>query len=159
MKSLKISVPRHILSAASPLLFLFLPSATWAGENIQDTPSAITEVTIFRQGAEVRREGKVSIAAGRSVLKFTGLSPSLSPESLQFTATGDFTILSVTHQLNYLAEPKPTKQIEALEARKKQFEQQLKQEQALGQVFQEEEALLLANRQIGGQQNGVPIDG
>ncbi|MCB9295191.1 MAG: hypothetical protein H6559_19030 [Lewinellaceae bacterium] len=61
MKSLKISVP-GIFSALLPL-FLFLPSATWAGENIQDTPSAITEVTIFRQGAEVRREGKVSIAA------------------------------------------------------------------------------------------------
>lgn len=165
MKSLKnqTHAPRCLVPVASPLLFLilllFLPSATWAGEEIQDTPSTITEVTIFRQGAEVRREGKVSIAAGRSVLKFTGLSPSLSPESLQFTATGDFTILSVTHQLNYLAEPKPTKQIEVLEARKKQFEQQLKQEQALGQVFQEEEALLLANRQIGGQQNGVPIDG
>ncbi|MCB0593613.1 MAG: DUF4139 domain-containing protein [Lewinellaceae bacterium] len=144
------------------LLFAFLlllPSVTRADEDRKDTPSTIKEVTVFRQGAEVQREGQVSIAAGRSVLKFSGLSPSLNPQSLQFTATGDFTILSVSHQLNYLTEPKPTKEIEALEARKKQFEQQLKREQALGQVFQEEEALLLANKQIGGQQNGVPIDG
>ena len=140
-------------------LLLLLPVVTRAEEGTQDTPSTIKEVTVFRQGAEVRREGKVSISAGRSVLKFSGLSPNLNPQSLQFTATGDFTILSVSHQLNYLTEPKPTREIEALEGRKKQFEQQFKREHALGQVFQEEEALLLANKQIGGQQNGVPIDG
>ena len=140
-------------------LLLLLPVVTRAEEGTQDTPSTIKEVTVFRQGAEVRREGKVSISAGRSVLKFSGLSPNLNPQSLQFTATGDFTILSVSHQLNYLTEPKPTREIEALEGRKKQFEQQFKRENALGQVFQEEEALLLANKQIGGQQTGVPIDG
>ena len=140
-------------------LLLLLPAITRADEATQDTPSTIKEVTVFRQGAEVHRQGKVSIAAGRSVLKFSGLSPSLNPQSLQFTATGEFTILSVSHQLNYLTEPKPTREIEALEGRKKQFEQQFKREHALGQVFQEEEALLLANKQIGGQQNGVPIDG
>ena len=140
-------------------LLLLLPVVTRAEEGTQDTPSTIKEVTVFRQGAEVHRQGKVSIAAGRSVLKFSGLSPSLNPQSLQFTATGEFTILSVSHQLNYLTEPKPTREIEALEGRKKQFEQQFKRENALGQVFQEEEALLLANKQIGGQQTGVPIDG
>ena len=140
-------------------LLLLLPAITRADEATQDTPSTIKEVTVFRQGAEVHRQGKVSIAAGRSVLKFSGLSPSLNPQSLQFTATGEFTILSVSHQLNYLTEPKPTREIEALEGRKKQFEQQFKREHALGQVFQEEEALLLANKQIGGQQTGVPIDG
>jgi len=140
------------------LLFLF-PLFSLANGGTQDIPSRIGRVTVFKQGAEVHRAGEVSIPAGRSELKFSGLSPSLNPQSLQFKASGDFTILSVRHQLNYLADQQPNKEIELLAKRKDSFARSLKKEQAMLQVYQEEEDLLLANKQIGGQQNGVPIDG
>ncbi|MCB9263493.1 MAG: DUF4139 domain-containing protein [Lewinellaceae bacterium] len=139
-------------------LMMLLPLFAFADQSLEDTPSKVKEVTVFRQGAEVHREGRVSIPAGRSVLKFSGLSPSLNPQSIQFKATGDFTILSVRHQVNYLTDNKPNQEIEELTGRKEKFTLDMKKGQALLQVFQEEENLLLANQHIGGQQNGVPID-
>lgn len=144
--------------AAAVLTLLLIPGLLLAQPEPQDISSKIKEATVFRQGAEVHREGRASIPAGRSVLKFSGLSPTLNPESIQFRASGDFTILSVQHQMNHLSDQQPNKEIEALTKRKENFAQDLKKEQALLQVYQEEENLLLANRQIGGQQNGVPID-
>ncbi|MCB0556676.1 MAG: DUF4139 domain-containing protein [Phaeodactylibacter sp.] len=152
----RYSIRLRIFSITASLTMLVV----WAGAQTLEQPvsSKIERATVFRQGAEVHRSGKGAVPAGRSILQFSGLAASLNPQSIQFNATGDFTILSVTHQLNYLEAPKSGQDIEALEKQKEQFGRKLQQEQAMLQVFQEEEGLLLANKQIGGQQNGVPIE-
>ncbi|MCB0551589.1 MAG: mucoidy inhibitor MuiA family protein [Phaeodactylibacter sp.] len=159
MKTFTFHFSQRRAFALAAWLFLFFPALLLAKQEPQDIPSKIVKATVFRQGAEVHREGRTSIPAGRSVLKFSGLSPSLNPQSIQFKASGNFTILSVQHQLNYLTDQQPNKEIEALTKKKDTFTQGLKREHALRQVYEEEENLLLANKQIGGQQNGVPIEG
>ena len=52
--------------------FFSPPFFMLANPNEKGIPSTIKEVTVFRQGAEVLRDGKVSIPAGRSELKFSG---------------------------------------------------------------------------------------
>lgn len=126
-------------------------------ETQKETPSTIKEVTVFRQGAQVLREGKASLAAGRSVLVFSGLSPQLDPKSVQVGATGDFMILSVNHKRDYLKGTVVDADIKALQNQLIALQDKWEREQALMQVAQEEESLILANKSIGGQQNGVSI--
>ncbi|HMQ46372.1 MAG TPA: DUF4139 domain-containing protein [Saprospiraceae bacterium] len=140
------------------LLWLGLPLWLQATDPVKEISTKIAAVTVFQQGAQLIHKGEAYIPAGRSLLKFTGLSAQLNAQSLQFSATGNFTILSVNHQVNYLTAPIPNEKITQLQKIQDRFNKDLRTEQALLQVYQEEENLLLTNKEIGGQQNGVPID-
>ena len=86
------------------LMSLIIASYSMAADAEKDITSTIQSVKVFRQGAQVMRTGKTSIPSGQTILKFTNLSPDLDPQSIQLKANGDFTVLSVNHQLNYLKE-------------------------------------------------------
>lgn len=69
--------------------------------------SKITNVTVFMQGAQVQRQSdQVDVPQGVSLLVFSGLSSSIETQSLQAKGEGNFTILSVGKQRNFLLEKK-----------------------------------------------------
>ena len=120
--------------------------------------SAIEQVTVFRVGAQVTRAATASIDVGNSLLIFTGISPQLDKNSIQVKGEGNFTILSVNHQLNYFEAPSKTQRILDLEKESKRLVEKDKEVQALLSVLQEEESLLLTNKSIGGSQTGVRVE-
>lgn len=138
-------------------LFLFSGMISLEAQTIKEVSSKVKEVTVFRQRAQVEREAKASIPVGNTTLRFTGISPNLHSQSLQVQANGNFTILSVNHQLDYLQEAVDSKAVEQLKTQKQQLEEERAKEQAVLQVYQEEENLLLANKSIGSQQTGVKV--
>ena len=139
------------------LLSLLLLPIVLFSQTPKEISSTIKRVTVFRKGAQVTREAKVAIQAGKSQLKFTGISPQIDKRSVQLTADGNFTILSVVHQLNFLEVPIKTAEVEGLQKQLEDVQVQQQREKALLSVYKEEEALLLANKSIGGQQSGVSI--
>ena len=72
----------------------------------QEINSELKEVTVFLKGAQLTRVAKTDIPAGTSTVKLVGMSPFLDRKTLLVKGLGDFTILSVNHQLNYLNEKK-----------------------------------------------------
>jgi uncharacterized protein (TIGR02231 family) len=138
------------------LSFLLLTNDMWSN-NPMPLKSKVEKVTVYQNGAVVEREGKTSIPAGRSIIIFKDLPSNLQPASIQFTAQGDFTILSIQHQLNYLTPPKPDAAIAQLNKRSKKTKFELEREKALLSSYQEEESLLLSNKQVGSSENGVDI--
>ena len=120
--------------------------------------SEIKRVTVFRTGAQVSREASATIPAGNSLVKFTGISPNINKQSIQIKGNGDFTILSVNHQINFFEEPEKTTRIESLELENIRIQDLLNEQNALLKVLQEEESLILTNKSIGGQQTGVKIE-
>ena len=119
--------------------------------------SKIQQVTIFSKGAQVFRVANTTIPEGRSYLKFTGISPHIIKQSVQVKGKGDFTILSVNHQINHFVEPNKSTKVEQLEAEKLALQEKLDIEGVLFKVLGEEESLILTNKAIGGQQTGVSI--
>lgn len=87
------------------ILFTFLSVSLWAQKTIT-SESTLKEVTVFLKGAQLTRTAKTDIPAGTSTIKLTGMSPYLDRKTLLVKGLGDFTILSVNHQLNYLNEKK-----------------------------------------------------
>lgn len=125
---------------AACLVLLLSTSYAYANKTV---PSKIEHVTVYRQGAVVMRSGNVNIPSGRSVLTFTELPNTINPQSVQFSADGDFTILSIQHQVNHLTPPPPNKAIHQLEQDKKRFNLDLQREQTLLSVAQDEENIIL----------------
>lgn len=139
------------------LMILFLSGTIWANAPAVDIASEIKSVTVYRSGAQVFRTGKSQVPAGQSILKFTDISPNVNPASVQFTATGDFTILSVAFQRNFINSLEVSEEAIALQARIDELEEQHRKLEIELEVLKEEEALILANKQLGGQQTGVQL--
>ncbi|MCB0631696.1 MAG: mucoidy inhibitor MuiA family protein [Lewinella sp.] len=139
------------------MLALLWCSIAWA--NTADTfiPTEVRSVTVYRSGAQVYRSGSGQVPAGQSIIKFTDLSPAVTPSSIQFSATGDFTILSVNFQRNYINPLENSVEAKALQSQIEGLDEQLRRLDVEMQVLKEEESLLLANKQIGGQQTGVQL--
>ncbi len=118
----------------------------------------ITDVKIFTSGATITRTAKITIDAGQSVLRFENLSASINASSISVTGTGEFTVLSVTHQLDYLGPDRKTEEMVKLEDSLLTLTKN--REGYLNEIYvlQEELNLLLANKSIGGANTGVKLE-
>ncbi len=76
--------------------------------------SRITEVTVFLNRAQVTRQLKTQLPAGKSNLIVTGLTSLLDPQSIQVSGKGNFIILGTSHQQNYLSELNMPKALKSL---------------------------------------------
>ncbi|WP_020571332.1 DUF4139 domain-containing protein [Neolewinella persica] len=141
------------------LLFLLLACTSVRAQKETAITSAITNATVFLEGAQVNRKAESAIPAGRSTLVFTGLTADMDPQSIQVKAGDEaLVVLSVSQRLNFNKRPEKNPaadklydQIEALDDRKALLSTQF-------QIAREEEDILKANRLVAGQQNGLSAD-
>lgn len=93
------------------ILLLFVSLAALGQETQVPVNSKITNVTVFISGAQVHRQTEsIDIPQGVSLLVFSGLSSAIETQSIQAKGEGNFTILSVTQQKNFLLEKKNSDQ-------------------------------------------------
>ncbi len=142
---------RLYLSFFSCLLALSLQAAE------KPVLSSIKEVTVFLNGAQVVREGEVQLLKGNNTLIFKDLPSSLNPSSLQVEGAGNFLVLSVSHGLDYLTQQQKGKEVPGLEQQLEKLQEQIAEYESLLSVYQEEERLLLENRQLGGTE-GLSVE-
>jgi hypothetical protein len=89
------------------LALLLLNKKVEAQENQSQVNSKITNVTVFISGAQVYRQAEtIDVPQGVSQFVFSGLSSAIETQSIQAKGEGNFTILSVTQQKNFLFEKK-----------------------------------------------------
>lgn len=69
--------------------------------------SNITEVTVYAQGAQIRRKASYSIKPGITKVIIDGVCPTIDPNSLQVLASGNVVIIDAKYSLFY---PKPENQ-------------------------------------------------
>ena len=142
-------------------LFLTLLLCTSTELQAQEGPAAVTSsisnVTVFLSGAEVQREGRVALKAGAQQVVFENLPVRLNPQSIQVSGTGGFTILGVSHRVNYLRPADRTKEADRLEQLIKSLNEKIEIQTAARSVLKDEEEMLKKNQYIGGAQTGVKI--
>ncbi len=134
--------------------FMLVP-ITRAEESPIPVSSQIKSVTVFLKGAQVYRNGSAKIPAGISSLIFEKLPRDLNPESVQLSGTGSFTILSVSHRYNFLEDQEKSERIRDLEGRLKTLQSERSRQDGIRKVYEAEESMLLANKSVGGTQNGL----
>lgn len=117
--------------------------------------SDVTEVVIYLSKAKITRTGSLQLNAGRQLVVFPELSPYADPQSLQVSGKGNFSILSTRYELNYLAGMPEIPELKKLEDSLEVLEYELDLLLNKKSVLNEEQALLLANKTIGGTQTGL----
>ncbi|MFM9986180.1 MAG: DUF4139 domain-containing protein [Flavobacteriales bacterium] len=134
------------LSAAS-ICFAVLAFAQVA---IKTIDTKITDVTVFQSGAQITHTGSVQLKEGDNYIRISDLTLNMDPNSVQVEGTGNYTILSVRHQINYYLDQNSNPRIKAIQDSLEDL--QLKQQEytALKNVVIQEKTLLESNRNIKG---------
>ena len=135
---------------------VFIGVAANANES-QKVTSKVQKVVLFLNGAQVTRTAMVNVSAGTSELVFGEISPGIDVQSIQVHAGGEFTILSVKHELDFLNEQVKQKRVEELQAQQKIIRDKIGLQNSLLAIYQEEETMLGKNQIVSGQNTGLDL--
>ncbi len=115
----------------------------------------IDRATVFLNGAQINRSGKVPVGPGTAEIVFKGISPYINKQSIQVKAEGNFTVLSVVHKINYLQEQAKQSELQKIEEQKELLQDKISQQKDLMSIYVNEENLLAKNQAIVSQNNGL----
>lgn len=138
------------------LLILF-SSLSLAQKKIE-VDSKIESVTVFLNGAQVKRSAKASFSAGRNTIHFTGLPLTLDQKSIQFNTNAPVTVFSINHQITYKDESaKDSSKVKILQKRLKVLGYKAENLESSYAVYYQEKQILVKNTSFGGSKNGVSV--
>ncbi len=132
----------------SLIILILFPFLSLFSQNEKEIKTVIKHITVYPDRAQLNHETAVEIPAGRTTLKFTGLSPYIDDRSIQVKGFGDFTILSVNQQNNYLQNLEDSPEFKNFRNQIEALQIKVEDEKAAISVLKEKEAFLVANRAI-----------
>jgi uncharacterized protein (TIGR02231 family) len=130
----------------SIILLMMVTGATAQTE--REIKADIKHVTVFPDRAQIVHETAVSLLPGKSVLKLSGLSPYIDAQSIQVKGFGEFTILSVNQQNNYLQNLEDSPDVKSIRSQIETLQIKVEDETVALSTLQEKENFLVANRAI-----------
>lgn len=114
----------------------------------KEIKAPISHVTVFPDRAQLTHETQVTLASGQTLLKLVGLSPYIDIQSISVKGTGNFTIISVSKQNDYLLSLEDQPEMKELRRQQKEIREKVENEKAAISVIEEKESFLEANRAI-----------
>lgn len=123
----------------------------FAQENTITVIPSIKQVTVFLSRAQVETVTQINVESGKTAIRLQNQTTFLDPQSIQVSGKGDFTILSVEHETDYLQkESKPVK-IQNIEDSISKYSMLIDFNTQINDILAKEEQLILANQNIKGQ--------
>lgn len=119
--------------------------------------SKVEKVTVFLNSAQITRTALVKVSPGTTTLVFGNISADIDIQSLQVKAAGDFTILSVKHELNYLDDQAKLKHIDELRAQQKILRDKIDLQNNMLAINQQETEMLSKNQVVSGQNSNLDL--
>jgi uncharacterized protein (TIGR02231 family) len=132
-----------VTSLAFILAFLQLTA-----QSEKEIKADIKHVTVFPDRAQIEHEASVSLQTGKTILKLSALSPYIDVQSIQVKGYGDFTILSVSHQNNYLQNLEDAPEVKSIRGQIETLQFKVEDEKAAISILKEKAAFLTANREF-----------
>ena len=129
-------------------IFLIAAVSNLLAQTEKEIKAEIKHVTVFPDRAQIDHETTVSLLAGKSVLKLGGLSPYIDAQSIQVKGFGEFTILSVNQQNNYLESLEGSPEIKNIRSQIENLQTKIEDENAAISILQQKEDFLIANKAI-----------
>jgi uncharacterized protein (TIGR02231 family) len=129
-------------------ILIIIESFNVSADTEKEIKAAIKHVTVYPDRAQLSHETQVELPAGKTNLKLEGLSPFIDAQSIQVKGYGDFTILSVNQQNNYLENLEDLPEVKSIRGQIEALQLKVEDEKAAISVLKEKEAFLVANRAI-----------
>ncbi len=139
------------------LSVLCMVSVMVFGQTEKPIDSKITEVTVFLNKAQVTREAKTRLEAGKTNLVITGLTSQLDPQSIQVSGKGSFVILGISHRQNFLSDLNISRALKVWNDSVVLLQKQVILEQSQKEILNKEEQMLLSNQKIGGTNQNLTV--
>ena len=136
---------KHMLLFA---LLVLVPASIVTADTEKEIKTGIKHITVYPDRAQLTHETTIDLPAGNTVLKLSGLSPYIDAQSIQVKGLGDFMILSVNHQNNYLENLEDSPEVKNIRSQIEALQLKVEDEKAAITVLKEKEAFLVANRAI-----------
>jgi len=127
---------------------LIITSLNLSAQTEKEIKAEIKNVTVFPDRAQINHETTALIVPGKTIFKLTGLSPYIDAQSIQVKGFGDFTVLSVNHQNNYLQNLEESPEVKNIKSQMEALKMKIEDEKASIKVLKEKEAFLIANKAI-----------
>jgi len=119
----------------------------------QSVPSTVESATVYLNGAQLSRTAEVSLQAGSNTIIFEHLSSRFSEESIQISADGPITLLSVRKATG--DELPASAQLDSLKKVKEELEYEIELKQSEKTTLQRELDILISNKNLGGENQKV----
>lgn len=140
------------------IFWIIVPFTVMFAISQKEISSKVTGVTVFFNGSQVVREASLNIQAGSHNIVISDLPQYMNPNTVVVESESALTLLSVKHNLNYMKNQEKPKEVVKMEDSLKILQQSLQFKNSMLQVYREEEAMLLSNKSIRGENNGVQAD-
>ncbi len=123
----------------------------FAQENSITATPTIKQVTVFLSRAQIETYTPISIEAGKTVIHLQNQTTFLDPQSIQVSGKGDFIILSVEHETDYLKKTEKPAKIQTLSDSIDHYSMLIDFNEQINDVLVKEEQMILMNQSIKGQ--------
>jgi uncharacterized protein (TIGR02231 family) len=129
-------------------ILIVLAAFNGTAQTEKEIKADIKHVTVFPDRAQIDQETVVSLTPGKTVLKLSALSPYIDVQSIQVKGFGEFTILSVNLQNNYLQNLEDAPEVKSIRSQIEALRIKIEDEKAAISILQSKENFLVANQTI-----------
>ena len=133
------------------LLFLLLPMAGFT-QNIHEQvlKTDIKRVKLFLTAGEMTHETPVKLVKGRNKVIFSGISAFADPRTIQFTGSGNFRLVSLSTEMDFLAAEQWNPRIKILNDSLEQLKDRHQMNVDLLSAYQAELGIMNTNKDLKG---------
>ncbi|MNK05073.1 hypothetical protein D3C87_229480 [compost metagenome] len=133
------------------LFFLLLPIAGFT-QNIHEQvlKTDIKRVKLFLTAGEMTHETPVKLSKGRNKVIFSGISAFADPRTIQFTGSGNFRLVSVSTEMDFLAAEQWNPRIKVLNDSLEQLKDKHQMNVDLMSAYQAEIGIMNTNKDLKG---------
>lgn len=141
------------------ILFSLLIACTMNAQEVheQKIESTIKQVTVFITGGEVHRQTSAKVKKGRNKLIFTRISTVVDNKSVQFSAEGDYSLVSVSSEIDYFSALNANPRIQDIQDSIQILNNEITALSNERSAYQGEKDLLKKNNQIKGSQKNLSV--
>ncbi len=140
------------------LLFTVISVSVAFADEPTEVKNKIESVTVFLDGAEVINTAEIKMTAGqKQQYVFSGLSNKMRPGTVNVTATGDVSIVSIVERINYLKEAEVSPKIKLLQDSLEILTHQTAMIANERSAYYSEQQLITNNQNLSGANTGVLV--
>lgn len=139
------------------LCFFYFTQAIANDGGNSTTVASLTTVTVFRSGAEMTHVAKADLVKGNNELVVDNISNAVDVNSIQVNCSGSVTVMGVEFSTDHLREELKTPAIKMLEDSIESLNTSREKIRTNMSVITDLLAVLKANKEIKGSQNGLSV--
>lgn len=141
------------------LIFLFISPFVTMAQSVhsQDLSTNIDAVKLYLTAGQMTHKQSIKLVKGRNKLRFTGISAYADPKSIQFKGSGNYRLVSVSTEMDFLAAEQFNPQISVLKDSLEIYQDKLQFVRDEMDAYNAEKAVMNTNRDLGGNTSSLTV--